>query len=133
METQEDPGRASADAAGCGEYLLSPAVAAVGAFAGTRWTARGWDGCPLGNNVGNAIGLQYMTMPAVWLSMSVVLVLVHAGLRRRPRGGGPADRRIVLILLAVALTVLYRVGMGLPDLSPDGGCYESYPLFPFVG
>ncbi|MEU4091199.1 hypothetical protein [Streptomyces sp. NPDC026673] len=133
METQEDPGRETVDWAGCGEYLFSPAIAAVGAFIGTWWTVRGWDDCPLGNNVSNDIGLQYMTMPAVWLSMTVVLVLVHAGLRRRPRSGGFADRRLALILLAVALTVLYRVGMGLPHVSPDDGCYEGYPLFPFIG
>ncbi|MFJ3234666.1 hypothetical protein [Streptomyces sp. NPDC086787] len=121
----------SAADGGRGWYPVSPSLAAVGVLAGTRWTVRAWDDCPLGNNVSNEIGLRFVTVPAVWLSMSAVLVLLQVGLRRRPLPGGQVTRRLVLVLVAVALTVLYRVGMGWP-LQSHGDCFEGYPLFPFA-
>ncbi|AUY51625.1 hypothetical protein [Streptomyces sp. CB01881] len=133
METSERPERAAADRGSCGRYLLAPALAAVGAVVGTRMTVRAWNDCPLGNNVSNTIGLQFGTVPTVWLTMTVALALLQALLGRHPLPGGRTVELLAPVVAAVVLTALYRAGMNWPHIQPDGGCFEGYPLFPFTG
>ncbi|MGQ4365046.1 hypothetical protein [Streptomyces sp. SAS_272] len=119
-------------APGCGWYLAAPALSAVGVYGGTAWTVRSWADCPLGNDVSNDIGLQ-MTMPVVWLCMTLLMLLTQLVLRRRPLPGGRAAMCLALLAAAVTLTLLYRFGMGWPGRPPEGECMEGYPLFPFTG
>ena len=121
-----------ASAPGCGWYLMAPALAAVGVYGGTVWTVRSWASCPLGNDASNNIGLQMM-MPVVWLCVTVLLLLLQLALRRWPLGSGRAVMWLAPLAGAVALTLLYRWGMGWPYHPPGGGCMEGYPLFPFTG
>ncbi|MFF1902510.1 hypothetical protein [Kitasatospora sp. NPDC058218] len=124
---------AAAGRSGCGRYLLAPALASVGVIVGTWLTVQAWNDCLLGNNFSNNIGLQFGTMPAVWLAMTIVLVLLQAALRRHPLPGGQAVNWLAPVFTAVALTALYRAGMDWPYFQPDGRCFEGYPLFPFTG
>ncbi|MGV9268829.1 hypothetical protein ACWDRR_29655 [Kitasatospora sp. NPDC003701] len=124
---------AAAGRSSCDRYLLAPALASVGVIVGTWLTVQAWNDCLLGNNFSNNIGLQFGTMPAVWLAMTIVLVLLQAALRRHPLPGGQAVNWLAPVLTAVALTALYRAGMDWPYFQPDGRCFEGYPLFPFTG
>ncbi len=36
-------------------------------------------------------------------------------------------------MMVIALTLLYRLGMGWPVHPPGGLCVEGYRLFPFTG
>ncbi|MEU3604734.1 hypothetical protein AB0E83_04650 [Streptomyces sp. NPDC035033] len=121
-----------APAPGCGAYAAAPVLAAAGAYAGTAWTARAWADCPLGNDAGGTVGLL-VTMVGVWLCMTLLLLLLPLVWRRRPLRGGRAARWLVPLAAAVALTLLYRAGMGWPHHPPGGPCVEGYPLFPFTG
>lgn len=121
-----------ASAPGCGWYVSAPALAALGVYGGTAWTIRSWATCPLGNDASNNIGLQMM-MPVVWLCMTLLLLPLPLTLRRRTLRGGQPLLWLVLLVAVVALTLLYRLGMGWPDHPPGGPCVESYPLFPFTG
>ncbi|MFJ2650401.1 hypothetical protein ACIO1C_27230 [Streptomyces sp. NPDC087420] len=117
---------------GCGWYVLTPALAALGTYGATAWTIRSWASCPLGNDAGNNIGLQLL-MPVVWLCMTLPLLLLQLALRRHPLRGGRATLWLVPLAAAVALTLLYRWGMDWPYHPPTGQCAEGYPLFPFTG
>ncbi|MCD0482808.1 hypothetical protein LO771_10455 [Streptacidiphilus sp. ASG 303] len=125
-------GRPPAPAQGCGWYLLAPVVAAFGVYGGTVWTVRSWAGCPLGNDAGGTVGLQ-MTMSAVWLCTTLVLLLFQLALRRWPPRGGRAVLWLAPVAAGVGLALLYRWGMGWPYQPPGGPCTEGYPLFPFTG
>lgn len=123
---------AHATAPGCGRYVTASALSAVGVYGGTVWTVRSWTDCPLGNNVSNTIGL-HMMMPVVWLCMTLVALLVAGALRRWPLPGGRGTAWLALLGAVIALTLVYRFGMGWPHHPPDGPCVEGYPLFPFTG
>ncbi|MFJ6139040.1 hypothetical protein [Kitasatospora sp. NPDC092286] len=133
MRESQARGASASSAPGCGWYLLAPALSGVGVCVGTVWTVRSWAGCPLGNNFSNNIGLQMMTMPAVWLCMTLLLFLLQLALRRRPLPGGRATRWLAPFAAAVLLTLVYRIGMDWPYFPPDSACLEGYPLFPFTG
>ncbi|MFJ9951136.1 hypothetical protein [Kitasatospora sp. NPDC091207] len=134
METSEHPDQETTAARGsCGRYLLAPALAAAGVVVGTWLTIQAWNDCPLGNNFSNNIGLNFGTVPAVWLAMTVTLALLQAVLQTHPLPGGRTVNRLAPVLAAVALTAIYRVGMEWPYFQPDGRCFEGYPLFPFTG
>ncbi|MGW4195488.1 hypothetical protein [Streptomyces sp. NPDC005004] len=115
-----------------GGYSLAPVLAAIGAYGGTVWTARSWASCPLGNDASNTIGL-WMTTAAVWLSLTLLLLLLQLALRRLPLPGARVTSRLALLAGAAALTLLYRLGMDWPYHPPGGDCMEGYPLFPFTG
>ncbi|MER5198082.1 hypothetical protein ACWD3J_32455 [Streptomyces sp. NPDC002755] len=132
MDVAEAENGSHASAPGCGWYLLAPALAAFGVYGGTMWTIRSWADCPLGNDAGNNIGLQMM-MPVVWLCMTLLLLLLQLALLRWPLRGGQAVMWLAPLTVAVALTLLYRFGMGWPYQPPGGQCVEGYPLFPFTG
>ncbi|MFF3715263.1 hypothetical protein [Streptomyces prasinus] len=123
---------APASAPGRGWYMLAPASAALGVYGGTAWTIRSWASCPLGNDASNNIGLQ-MLMPVVWLCMTLLLFLLQLALRRWRPQGGVAAMWLVPLAAVIALTLLYRFGMGWPYHPPGGECVEGYPLFPFTG
>jgi len=127
--TQDRP---PVSAPGCGWYASAPVLSAVGVHGGTVWTVRSWADCPLGNDSSNNIGLQMM-MPAVWLCMTLLVLLTQLALRRRPLPGGRATMCLALLGTVVTLTLLYRFGMGWPYHPPEGDCTEGYPLFPFTG
>ncbi|MCP3766639.1 hypothetical protein [Streptomyces sp. MAR25Y5] len=112
--------------------MLAPALAAFGVYGGTAWTVRSWASCPLGNDASNNIGLQMM-MPVVWICMTLLLLLLQLVLRRWPPRGGEAAMWIASLAAVIALTLLYRSGMGWPYHLPGGKCVEGYPIFPFTG
>ncbi|MFJ6543009.1 hypothetical protein ACIQMP_20500 [Streptomyces sp. NPDC091385] len=114
---------------GGGGYSLAPVLAALGAYGGTVWTARSWASCPLGNDASNHVGL-WMTTAVVWLCLTLLLLLLQYALRRLPLPGG---QWLGLLTGALALTLLYRLGMDWPYHPPGGDCVEGYPLFPFTG
>ncbi|MEW2130387.1 hypothetical protein [Streptomyces sp. NPDC005435] len=122
----------SATRYGGGWYLLAPALAALGTYAGTFWTARSWSNCPLGNDAGNNLGLQ-LTMLAVWPCLTLLLLLLQLALQLRPLRGGLATAWLLLLTGAAVLTLLYRLGMDWPYDPPGGDCMDGYPLFPFTG
>lgn len=126
----ESSSPASAPAGGW--YLSAPALAAFGVYGGTMWTVRSWASCPLGNDAGNNIGL-WMLMPVVWLCMTLLLLLFQCALRRWPLGGGQAVMWFAPLAMGIALTLLYRFGMGWPYHPPGSQCVGGYPLFPFTG
>ncbi|WP_018544056.1 hypothetical protein [Streptomyces sp. LaPpAH-108] len=115
-----------------GGYSLAPVLAALGAYGGTVWTARSWASCPLGNDASNNVGL-WMTTAAVWLCLTPLLLLLQLALRHLPLPGGSAATWLALLTGALALTLLYRLGMDWPHHPPGGDCLEGYPLFPFTG
>lgn len=125
-------GGAPASVPGFGWYLLAPALAAFGAYGGTVWTVRSWANCPLGNDAGNNVGLL-MTLPVVWLCMTLLPLPFQFALRRWPLRGGRAVMWLAPLSAVVALTLLYRLGMDWPYHPPGGQCAEGYPLFPFTG
>lgn len=132
MHVSRTQGGLLTSASGCGWYVLAPALSAFGVYGGTVWTVRSWASCPLGNNVSNNIGLQMM-MPVVWLCMTLLLLLLQAALRRWLLRGGRAAMWLAPLAAVIALTLLYRFGMGWPYHPPGGQCVEGYPLFPFTG
>lgn len=132
MHVSRAEGGSPASAPGCGWYLLAPALSALGVYGGTVWTIRSWASCPLGNDASNNIGLQ-MLMPVVWLCMTLLLLLLQLSLRWWPRRGRRAAMWLAPLGFVVALTLLYRFGMGWPYHPPGGQCVEGYPLFPFTG
>ncbi|MDQ0688690.1 hypothetical protein QFZ56_007653 [Streptomyces achromogenes] len=123
---------APASAPGFGWYLLAPALAAFGAYGGTVWTVRSWASCPLGNDASGNVGLL-MTLPVVWLCMTLLLLLLQLAQRRWLLRGGRAAMWLAPLAAVIALTLLYRFGMGWPYHPPGGQCTEGYPLFPFTG
>ncbi|PJM93266.1 hypothetical protein CG719_24915 [Streptomyces sp. CB01373] len=74
-----------------------------------------------------------MMMPVVWLCMTLLLLLLQAALRRWLLRGGRAAMWLALLATSIALTLLYRFGMGWPHHPPGSQCVEGYPLFPFTG
>jgi hypothetical protein len=114
--------------------LSAPALAAAGVYGGTVWTVRSWASCPLGNDASNDIGLTLL-MPVVWLCMTLLLLLLQLALRGwLPGGRGRrAAKWLAPLMMVIALTLLYRLGMGWPVHPPGGLCVEGYPLFPFTG
>ncbi|MFE7563784.1 hypothetical protein [Kitasatospora sp. NPDC057500] len=116
--------------AGPGWFLTGPLLTAAGTVAGTALTASVWnERCPSGVEPPHRFALAVITMPAVWFTMTVALVLLQLPLRRAPAG----VRWCFLGGTAVLLTALYVVGMGRPPSVPPDDCHESWPLFPFAG
>ncbi|MFW6695498.1 hypothetical protein [Streptomyces sp. MAR4 CNX-425] len=35
------------------------------------------------------------------------------------------------LITTAALTLVYRTGMGYPEVLEDGSCFEGWPIFPF--
>ncbi|MFF0739310.1 hypothetical protein ACFYVL_02820 [Streptomyces sp. NPDC004111] len=123
---------ARASAPGCGGYVLAAFLATIGSFAGTVWTIHSWADCPLGNDAGGNLGLHALLL-VMWLCMTLLLALLQFVIQRWPLPGGRATRWLVLLVGAVALTLLYRVGMDWPYYPAAGPCVDGYPLFPFTG
>lgn len=119
-------------APGCGWYWMAGALAALGTYGGTVWTVRSWASCPLGNDASSNVGLN-MLMPVVWVCMTLLLSLLPFALRRRPFRGARAVMWLAPLAAAIALTLLYRLGMEWPYHPPGGPCTDGYPLFPFTG
>ncbi|MFE7581516.1 hypothetical protein ACFU5Y_08120 [Streptomyces gardneri] len=74
-----------------------------------------------------------MTLLVVWLCMTLLLLLIQLAVRSWPFRGGRAAVWLAPIAAAVALTLLYRLGMDWPYQPPGGACMDGYPLFPFTG
>ncbi|CAM5619981.1 hypothetical protein SNARM312S_06985 [Streptomyces narbonensis] len=74
-----------------------------------------------------------MTLPVVWLCMTLLLHLLQLALRRWPLRGGRAAMWLAPLAGVIALTLLYRIGMDWPYHPPGGRCMDGYPLFPFTG
>lgn len=132
MHVVRAQGESLTSSPGCGWYVPAPVLSAFGVYGGTVWTIRSWASCPLGNNVSNSTGLRMM-MPVLWLCMTLLLLLLQLALRRRPLRGGRAVMWLAPLVVVIALTLLYRFGMGWPYHPPGGPCVEGYPLFPFTG
>ncbi|MEU7022386.1 hypothetical protein ABZ990_17235 [Streptomyces sp. NPDC046203] len=127
-----DGGERKDASTGCGGCAAAPVLAAVGTVAGTVWTVRSWADCPLGNSASNQLGLN-MLIPVVWLCMTLLLILLQLALWRVHLPGGRPVAWLALLTGAVALTLLYRWGMGWPYTPSGGACLDGYPLFPFTG
>lgn len=112
--------------------LRAPAFAAVGSYTGTCLTVRAWAACPLGNDAEDGLGLT-MTMVTVFALMTMTLLVTQYLLwaAAMPVPALRCLRWVAPVCAAVVLTMVYRAGMGSPDLPVHGDCVQGYPPFPF--
>ncbi|MFG1810424.1 hypothetical protein [Streptomyces sp. NPDC049040] len=114
-------------------FARAPVFAAVGTYVGTVLTERAWADCPLGVDASSGVGLVMGTMPAVWVLMTVAMLVTQLSLWALALPA-PAVRCVLWLLPLAAVvffTAVYRTGMQSPVVQPDGTCYEGYPPWPF--
>jgi hypothetical protein len=112
--------------------IRAPLFAAVGAYVGTVLTARAWVDCPAGNDAGGNFALNGLMVEMFFL-MTACLLLAQVSwwALTLPVPVLHCLQWLVPLVAAVALTVLYRIGMQSPVIHPDGSCWQGYPPFPF--
>ncbi|MER5863597.1 hypothetical protein [Kitasatospora sp. NPDC002040] len=129
--TSDRPGRQHG-LLSAGWLPAAPVLALVGTLLGTRWTTQAWADCPLGNDAAARSGLLLLTVPAVWLLTTALLIALQFLLRAKTGPDEHLFRWVVVLAAAVVLTLLYRAGMGWPEaIEPGGPCMQGWPLFPF--
>ncbi|MFJ4863508.1 MULTISPECIES: hypothetical protein [unclassified Streptomyces] len=107
---------------GLGWYVTGPLLAVVITVLGGALATQRWADCPHGMDAPTHAGLVTV-MPFAWFGMTMLLVVLQAGLvALLPEETDAEVKWVALFVAAGVLALLYISGTG-PDTAPDGSCY----------